>query len=102
MDSPQQTSGHDPASDLWGWGVDVEVTVAGSRRGRWKKVWKRLTKPGKEEPLCTSLAGARAWAREYERLGHRTRLVEIRQPRGPSGRTSPAPAPVIKSQLALF
>lgn len=82
-----------------GWGVEVKLPR--------KRAWKLLTKPGREEPLSTHLAGARAWAEEWERRGAQVRLVELKRPRGGAFRPRPqapkGPLPrVVTHQLPLF
>jgi hypothetical protein len=91
MDSPPSTPG--PSRRLTGWGV--EVCFPGRRR------WHLLTKPGREEPLSTHMAGAREWVEDYRRRGCKARMVEVDAPRGPSCRERPAPPPVIVT-LPLF
>jgi hypothetical protein len=77
---------------LNGWGVMVRMP------GR--RPWSFLTRPGSEDPLATSLAGAQAWARDYERRGCKARLVELERGRGRSYREQTPPAP--PQQLALL
>ena len=83
-----------------GWGVEVRVP------GR--RIWQLLMKPGQDAPLVTTLAGARAWAVNWESRGLKVRLVEIKLPRGstfrPRLRVEPrGPQPrVVTHQLPLF
>jgi len=89
--TPGPSSFRGPAA--WG----VEVRAPRSRR------WTLLTKPGREEPLATSLAHARAWAADWTARGCKARLVELQRSRGGGFRPRPpAPPPVIPGQLALF
>lgn len=90
MLSPDSTCG---PCRLSGWGVEVRLP------GR--RPWRLLTKPGQEEPLCTHLEGARAWAQDYERRGCQARLVALESPRGRSYRERPPEAPVV-AQLSLI
>ena len=72
---------------LTGWGVKVRLPG--------QKKWQLLYEPGRGpdlrgdagEVLCTSLAGARAWAEDYARRGCETAVVEVKQTRGRSYRS---------------
>jgi hypothetical protein len=82
-----------------GWGVEVRLPK--------KRAWMLLMKPGQEVPLSTHLAGARAWAEDWERRGAQARLVELEDPRGGAFRPRPpvqkGPQPrVVTHQMPLF
>lgn len=95
MGSPRSTPGRPRVRVLSAWGV--EVRMPRSRR------WTLLTKPGREEPLATSLAHARAWADDWAAKGCQARLVELQRARGGGFRPRPpVPPPQLPGQLALL
>lgn len=95
MASRRSTPGPSSIRGPSAWGVEIRAPRS---RG-----WVLLTKPGREEPLATSLAHARAWAADWAARGCKARLVELQRARGGGFRPRPpAPAPALPGQLALF
>jgi hypothetical protein len=79
---------------LTGWGVSVRLPGQTTKQ--------LLIRPGTEEPLSTSLMGARAWLDDYVRRGCEAELVEILTPRRRSYRQRHRVLPPEKATGELF